>query len=151
MSDLNTVRTDVEILKKDVSNIQNLLGRLDTAIDKIADASNGISKILAVHETQIKDTEESLVERKRLAEKEVELLHKRISEKDLEGKAQAEMHHNALMDLLKDHDDRSSRTTENLDKRLTALEKWKWAVVGGATAVGFLIAKMDYLLPAIQQ
>ena len=151
MTDLNTVRTDVEILKKDVSNIQNLLGRLDTAIDKIADASNGISKILAVHETQIKDTEESLVERKRLAEKEVELLHKRISEKDSETKAQAELHHNALMDFLREHDERSSRTTENLDKRLTALEKWKWAVVGGATAVGFLMAKMDYLLPAIQQ
>ena len=151
MTDLNTVRTDVEILKKDVSNIQNLLGRLDTAIDKIADASNGISKILAVHETQIKDTEESLVERKRLAEKEVELLHKRISEKDAETKAQAELHHNALMDFLREHDERSSRTTTNLDKRLTALEKWKWAVVGGATAVGFLMAKMDYLLPAIQQ
>ena len=151
MSDLNTVRTDVEILKKDVSNIQSLLGRLDTAIDKIADASNGISKILAVHETQIKDTEDSLIERKRLAEKEVELLHKRISEKDAENKAQAEMHHTALMDFLKDHDERSSRTTENLNKRLTALEKWKWAVVGGATAVGFLIAKMDYLIPAIQQ
>jgi len=43
MSDLNTVRTDVEILKKDVSNIQGLLGRLDIAIDKIADATNGIS------------------------------------------------------------------------------------------------------------
>lgn len=150
MSDLNTVRTDVEILKKDVSNIQNLLGRLDTAIDKIADASNGISKILAVHETQIKDTEESLVERKRLAEKEVELLHKRISEKDSENKLQAEVHHKALMDFLKEHDERSSKITTNLDKRLTALEKWKWAVVGGATAVGFLMAKMDYLLPAIQ-
>ena len=48
MSDLNTVRTDVEILKKDVSNIQGLLGRLDIAIDKIADATNGISQILAV-------------------------------------------------------------------------------------------------------
>ena len=46
---LNAVKTDVEILKKDVSNIQGLLGKLDTAIDKIADASNGISQILAVH------------------------------------------------------------------------------------------------------
>ena len=54
---LNLVRTDVEILKKDVSNIQGLLTRIDSAIDKIADASNGISRILAVHDNQIKDND----------------------------------------------------------------------------------------------
>ena len=45
--------TDVELLKKDVSNLQNILGKLDTAIDKIADATGGISKMLAVHDSQI--------------------------------------------------------------------------------------------------
>ena len=50
---LSSVKTDVEILKRDVSSIQGLLGRLDTAIDKIADASGCISQILAVHEQNI--------------------------------------------------------------------------------------------------
>jgi chromosome segregation ATPase len=151
MSDLNTVRTDVEILKKDVSNIQGLLGRLDIAIDKIADATNGISQILAVHETEIKDTEASLVERKRLAEKEVDLLHKRISEKDAENKETAEFHHNTLMTFLKEHDDRSEQYITKMNDRITQLERWKWVMLGGASVVGFLIAKMEYLLPAIQQ
>lgn len=145
MSDLNSVRTDVEILKKDVQNVQGLLSRLDLAIDKIADASNGISKILAVHESRIRETSESLVERKRLAEKEVELLHKRISEKDAESKAFAEERHASLMEFLEEHDERSTAALMSLDKRVVSLEKWKWAVVGGATVVGFLIAKMDIL------
>ena len=145
MSDLNSVRTDVEILKKDVENVQGLLSRLDLAIDKIADASNGISKILAVHESRIRETSESLVERKRLAEKEVELLHKRISEKDAETKAFAEERPASLMEFLEEHDERSTAALISLDKRVVSLEKWKWAVVGGATVVGFLIAKMDIL------
>ena len=38
---LNAVKTDVAILKKDVSNIWSI-SKLDTAIDKIADATNGL-------------------------------------------------------------------------------------------------------------
>lgn len=146
MSDLNAVRTDVEILKKDVSNIQGLLGRLDVAIDKIADATNGISQILAVHESEIKDTESSLVERKRLAEKEVDLLHKRISQKDAENKETAELHHNTLMTFLREHDERSEQYITKMNDRITQLEKWKWVMLGGATVVGFLLAELEGFL-----
>ena len=66
--ELNIVKTDVEILKKDVSNIQGLLSRLDTAIDKIAVASNDISKMLAVHDNKHQDTSSELHERRRQTE-----------------------------------------------------------------------------------
>ena len=150
MSDLNTVRTDVEILKKDVSNIQGLLGRLDIAIDKIADATNGISQILAVHASEIKDTELDLVERKRLAEKEVDLLHKRISQKDAENKETAEFHHNTLMTFLKEHDERSEQYITKMNDRITTLEKWKWVMLGGATVVGFLLAELEGFLQILR-
>ena len=146
MSDLNAVRTDVEILKKDVSNIQGLLGRLDIAIDKIADATNGISQILAVHASEIKDTELALVERKRLAEKEVDLLHKRISQKDDENKETAELHYNTLMTFLREHDERSEQYITKMNDRITQLEKWKWVMLGGATVVGFLLAELEGFL-----
>jgi chromosome segregation ATPase len=139
---LNLVRTDVEILKKDVSNIQGLLGRIDSAIDKIADASNGISRILAVHDNQIKDTEYEVLERKRLAEKENELLHKRISEKEAEQRLVIEKHHADLMSFLEAHDARSRNAYEELTTRVSALEQWKWVIVGAASIVGFLIAEL---------
>lgn len=150
MSDLNAVRTDVEILKKDVSNIQGLLGRLDVAIDKIADATNGISQILAVHESEIKDTEASLVERKRLAEKEVDLLHKRISQKDAENKETADFHHDTLMTFLREHDERSEQYITKMNDRITQLEKWKWVMLGGATVVGFLLAELEGFLQILR-
>jgi septal ring factor EnvC (AmiA/AmiB activator) len=142
MSDLNTVRTDVEILKKDVSNIQGLLSRLDTAIDKIADASNGISKILAVHETQIKETESSLIERKRLAEKEVELLHRRISDMKEESIETDRRNHDEIMTKLDNMGTEVSSELKTMSERVTILERWKWWIMGGSWVIGFVIATL---------
>ena len=114
---LNAVKTDVAILKKDVSNIQGLLGKVDDAIDKIADASNGISQILAVHQSKIDGTSDDIGALAAATEKSDELLHKRIKEKDQEHKDLANENHEALMDFLKDHDDRSVVTLEEIFKR----------------------------------
>ena len=32
-----------------------------------------------------------------------------------------------------------------IDKRVTAIEKWKWLVIGGALVVGFLLAKFNHI------
>ena len=63
------LKTDVELVKRDVITMQNMMTKLDTAIDKIADVSNDISKILAVHDQAIDTLRVSVEERKRLSEK----------------------------------------------------------------------------------
>ena len=142
---LNAVKTDVEILKKDVSNIQGLLGKLDTAIDKIADATNGISRILAVHESKLEEASVDLLEAQSRSEKSDELLHQRIKEKDQEHKDLANENHEALMDFLKDHDDRSAISLDEIYNRIRVLEQWKWVVVGGAMAILYLLSESNIL------
>lgn len=142
---LHLVRTDVEILKKDVSNIQGLLGRIDSAIDKIADASNGISRILAVHDNKLFESQKELEERKRVQEKDATLLHTRISEKEAEQRELVEKHHKDLMEFLEAHDARSLQSHEELSNRVTSLENWKWIIIGGSTIVGFLIAELGLI------
>ena len=142
---LNAVKTDVEILKKDVSNIQGLLGKVDDAIDKIADASNGISQILAVHQSKIDGTAEDIGALARASEKSDELLHQRIKEKDAEQKELASENHDQLMDFLKDHDERSAISLEEIYNRIRVLEQWKWVVVGGAAAILYLLSESNIL------
>jgi len=142
---LNAVKTDVEILKKDVSNIQGLLGKLDTAIDKIADATNGISRILAVHESKLEEANADLLEAQSRSEKSDELLHQRIKEKDQEQKEIAQENHDALMEFLKDHDDRSAISLEEIYNRIRVLEQWKWVIVGGAAAILYLLSESNIL------
>ena len=139
-NDITSMRTDVEILKKDVSNIQGLLGRLDTAIDKIADATGGISKILAVHDQAIERVQDDIEERKRLAEKENELLHQRISDMKEESATHHRENHKAVMSKLDDMSNEVKDELKEVKERVTILERWKWWVMGGSWAIGFIIA-----------
>ena len=144
------LKTEVAILKKDISNIHGLLSRLDTSIDKIADASTGISKILAVHDSKIKDSAEERAEMSRMAEKSIELIHKRISDKDEEHKALTQENHTKLMTFLKDHDDRSYGTLEEISSRVRVLEQWKWVVIGGGIMLGFVLSEMSIITNIIK-
>lgn len=137
---LSSVKTDVEILKRDVSSIQGLLGRLDTAIDKIADASGGISQILAVHEQNIGTLAEDVAERKRLAEKETELLHRRITDMKDESAENHRRNHSEIMSKLDKMDEEVGTELKNLAGRVTILERWKWWIMGGSWVIGFVIA-----------
>ena len=58
MSDLNT---EVQLLKKEVSDMKMIYSRLDKAIEKISDVSNSINRMLAVHEEKISQQEESQI------------------------------------------------------------------------------------------
>ena len=136
---INLVRTDVEILKKDVSNIQGLLTRLDTAIDKIADATNGIASILAVHDSKHNDTDKVISEMTRIEEKAIELIHNRISEKEAETRELSKQNMNTLMDFLKEHDDRSEVYITDMKSRIDQLERWKWIILGGVWGIGVMI------------
>tara|TARA_B110000240_G_C13431420_1_gene423913 strand:+ start:298 stop:762 length:465 start_codon:yes stop_codon:yes gene_type:complete len=136
---INLVRTDVEILKKDVSNIQGLLTRLDTAIDKIADATNGIASILAVHDSKHNDTDKVISEMTRIEEKAIELIHNRISEKEAETRELSKQNMNTLMDFLKEHDDRSEVYITSMKARIEQLERWKWIILGGVWGIGVMI------------
>jgi predicted transcriptional regulator len=112
--------TDVEILKRDVSNINSVLEKLDTAIDRIADVANGINQILAVHEAKQEATS-----------KDIEILHQRITDGENELKDDFKNYHLQIKELF-----------DRMDSRISTLERWKWYIMGTAWGLGFLIATM---------
>ena len=112
------LRTDVEILKRDVHNINNVLEKLDKAIDKIADVSTSINQILAVHEQKQVTTA-----------RDVEIIHQRITDGESEIRADFEKYHTEIKSLF-----------TKVDARIVTLERWKWYIMGTAWGFGFLIA-----------
>ena len=54
------VETEIELLKRDVSEMKAIHLRLDKAIDKIADVSSSLHTIMAVHEEKLMRQEEAL-------------------------------------------------------------------------------------------
>lgn len=145
--ELNTLKTDVEIIKRDIGAIQNFSNKIDEAIEKMAEVSNNISKMLIVHDQklqnhgqQIDGLKVSLSERKSDNEKQFELIHKRISDMKDENHAEREKYHKEILAALKE----IAASQKDLDTRITVLEKWKWYVMGGAAVIGFVLAQVPW-------
>jgi ABC-type Zn uptake system ZnuABC Zn-binding protein ZnuA len=77
-----------------------------------------------------------------LSEREVELLHKRISEMKDENTEERKANQAELLAAIKEMDRSNKTDIEGLSERVAVLEKWKWAVIVGATVAGFFLSKM---------
>ena len=127
------IELDVELLKKEVSDMKQIHGRLDTAITKITDVSNCINRMLAVHEEKISKQEEVQVRQASEFSNDVKELHSRIttSTKEL-TELMTKQHYEADAEM--------RRMRMDISERVVVLEKWKYLIVGGSIVVGFIIS-----------
>ena len=54
----NTIKTEVELLKKDVHSISRLVDKLDVAIDKLTDVTNCLNRMIVVQEQKLERQEQ---------------------------------------------------------------------------------------------
>jgi len=122
MSDQTTekIRDDITALQKQAAAADTVVARLDITLDSIADLSQPVERMLLVHDHKFEEAEKQhetlsrqMDQRAEASDKEINILHKRIS--SLEDK---------------------------LDARLRKIEIWQWIIVGGASVVGFFISRL---------
>ena len=134
------IELDVELLKKEVSDMKEIHGRLDTAITKITDVSNCINRMLAVHEEKISQQEEVQIRQASEFTNDVKELHSRIttSTKEL-TELMTKQHYEADAEM--------RRLRVDVTNRVGTLERWKYLIIGGSIVVGFVInAYMRYVM-----
>jgi len=146
MATVKSLETEVALVKNDVSQIGNLFEKLEVALDKITDVNNSISQMLAVHEQRLTEGDREFKEMKQelnLAENkfdnEVKELHSRLTTntREIETKMSDEI--DKVLEAIKDLKSHMVVNQEKLDKRITALEKWRWIILGAFVAGGFLV------------
>ncbi len=129
---VSDVELDVELLKKEVSDMKEIHSRLDTAITKITDVSNCINRMLAVHEEKITQQEEVQVRQAQEFDNDVKELHSRITSNQKELlERMTKQHREAEVDI--------RRLREDVINRVGVLEKWKYIIIGGSIVVGFML------------
>jgi len=134
------IELDVELLKKEVSDMKEIHGRLDTAITKITDVSNCINRMLAVHEEKISQQEEVQIRQASEFTNDVKELHSRIttSTKEL-TELMTKQHYEADAEM--------RRLRMDITERVGTLEKWKYLIIGGSIVVGFIASSyMRYFM-----
>ena len=120
MPENGQVKTDVEILKRDMELLAGLAEKFDVAIDRLSDVSASVDKMLAVHETRLVQQEQQR-----------EIIHQRITDMKKE-----------MSDDFRALREENTRQHNEVSERLSKLEKWRWFVVGVATVIGFLFAQL---------
>tara|TARA_R100001460_G_scaffold81394_1_gene122316 strand:+ start:395 stop:829 length:435 start_codon:yes stop_codon:yes gene_type:complete len=127
---LQKLAVDIEGLKKDIANGNMIHSRLDTAIDKLTDVSTSIKQMLAVHEqklAQSEKTEEILFEKVRERGEELDMVYRDL-QRDI-----TQVEKRLLLEM------KTLRAC--FDGRVSVLERWRWLIIGGALAIGFIVAK----------
>jgi len=125
---LSKLQSEVSSIKTTVETNRLLVDRLDRAIEKMAEVSSHISKLLAVHETRIENQDES-----------ISITHKRISELRDDLNHTMERNYDSIVAEFKV----VKTMFEKHEKRIIMLEKWKYGVIASAAAIGFLMSKVD--------
>ena len=129
------VETEIELLKRDVSEMKQIHVRLDTAIDKIADVSSSLHTIMAVHEEKLLRQEETLDGQEKEFRDNIQELHSRITTNAKEThKKMGDMERRLLEEL--------QTIRKEMSSRVGMLEKWKWVIIGGSIVAGFVLQKL---------
>jgi len=124
------IRVQLESLTKDIENINNIQGRLDTAIDKLTDVSTSIKSMLAVHEEKIQRQEQV-----------DDIIFRKLKERDSEVD-------DIFRDLQREMDQVEKRLLNEIRSlrndiggRVGVLEKYRWIILGGFLAIGWVLSK----------
>ena len=124
------IAVDVEVLKKDIANVNNIQGKLDNAIEKLADVSTSIKSMLAVHEQKIaqsEKTEEILFDKVRERGEELDIVYRDL-QRDI-----SQTEKRLLLEI--------KSLKSDINERVNVLERWRWLILGGAIVVGYILAK----------
>ena len=140
------VETEIELLKREVSDMKGIHVRLDAAIEKIADVSSSLHTIMAVHDEKLARQEDALNEQENQLRDNIQDLHSRITTNAKETHSAMGEMERRLLDQMNEHSKKEEehfrKMREELSSRVGVLEKWKWLIVGGSIVAGFIIQKI---------
>jgi chromosome segregation ATPase len=133
MESMESVDTNIKLLQKEVASFQQILAKYDITIIKITDVVNKFDKVIAVQQSKIETQEKA-----------IEIIHKRIDDMKDELHNEFNTHYHSILEEIKELQKLQNSHASKMSKRVDALEKWRYIVMGGAVALGFLLSKVPF-------
>lgn len=133
VDNLQEVRIDVELLKKDVGNITSLCHKMDAVIEKMVEQQD---RYLSQIYSDMDKREDEM-------NADVKELHSRITtiSRDLGDKI--ELTERRLLDELKDLRKQITDHNNKEDSELKKITNWKWMIAGGVVVLSWVISNVN--------
>ena len=146
MSDLEKLKTDIALLKKDAKTGELIHQRLEVAVDKLTEITISLQAMIAQQEQKLTRAEQTdddifvtLESRRKEWDTDLKELHSRITTNSRELREFQIQSENKMLDEI-----RAVRT--QLSERVGVLEKWRWLIIGGSIIIGLMMSNPDNLL-----
>jgi len=146
MSDIDNLKTEIALLKKDAKTGELIHQRLEVAIEKLSDIGISCKQMLSQQQTRLERAEQTdddifitLESRRKEWDNDLKELHSRITTNSRELREHQVQSENKLLDEI-----RMVRT--QLSERVGVLEKWRWLIIGGSIIIGLLISNPESML-----
>jgi hypothetical protein len=146
MSDIDNLKTDIALLKKDAKTGEQIHQRLEVAIEKLSDCAISLKAMLAQQETKLQRAEQTdedifitLESRRKEWDNDLKELHSRITTNTRELREHQIKSEEKLLNEI-----RAMRT--QLSERVGVLEKWRWIIIGGSIFIGLMMSNPDSVL-----
>ena len=140
MSDLEKIKTEIALLKKDAKTGELIHQRLEIAIDKLSEIVISCKQMLAQQEQKLQKAEQTdddifitLESRRKEWDNDLKDLHSRISTQARDLRESQYQSENKLLNEI-----RAVRT--QLSERVGVLEKWRWLIIGGSIIIGLMMS-----------
>lgn len=118
------------------------ISRIENTLEKLAEISSDLNKIIAVHEQRITqhdkqhDYIEDMVEQRRIqTDKQIDEVYNTMREQD-----------NSILKQLNKMREESSAQHATLAEKISKMEKMTWMYVGAFSVISFLIAYGDHII-----
>ena len=129
---IHEVELKIGLLGKDVEQTDRLCEKLSESIAKIQELNVNLMQMITLHEQRHEQHEKVEAEVKN----DIKDLHDRID--------QVERHISARIDALRnDLMNHKQQDKGRIPEMLAEIEKYKWMILGGALALGWLIGNVD--------
>ena len=143
MSDIENLKTEIALLKKDAKTSELIHQRLEIAIDKLSEIAIQCKQMLAQQEQKLTRAEQTdddifvtLESRRKEWDNDLKELHSRITTNSRELRESQYNSENKLLNEI-----RAVRV--QLSERVGVLEKWRWLIIGGSIIVGLMMSNPD--------
>lgn len=140
MSDIENIKTEIALLKKDAKTGELIHQRLEIAIDKLSEIAIQCKQMLAQQEQKLTRAEQTdddifitLESRRKEWDNDLKELHSRITTNSRELRESQYNSENKLLNEI-----RAVRV--QLSERVGVLEKWRWLIIGGAIVIGLIMS-----------
>ncbi len=146
MSDIDNLKTEIALLKKDAKTGELIHQRLEIAIDKLSEIAIQCKQMLSQQEQKLTRAEQTdddifitLESRRKEWDNDLKELHSRITTNTRELREHQVQSENKMLNEI-----RAVRT--QLSERVGVLEKWRWLIIGGSIILGLMMSNPDSIL-----